>query len=1023
MMTRLRARIVEPLLLALLGLPLVRPLFHAGAVACTHDGHLYYHWVAALRHGLAAGQLFSRWQPDVAFGLGYPYFLYREALPLLPPLFLYQLGVPLPAALNLFYIGCLLAAGQFMRLWVRDLLGPAAGLVSGVAYMAAPYLLLDALVRGNQPESLALALLPLLLWAGRRFVHYGTLGPFLWSVGGLAALGLSHNISLLIFGPTLALYLLAVALPAGDGAASTRARLGRAALVVALGGGLVAFYAGAAVAEIGLVTLTQAVSSRNNSYAFNFLTLREISAAVPPHDPTLLNGPLLLRLGWAPAGLALLGLLLAPRLARREQRIHVLLVALAAAVYLFMALAISRPVWDRLPLIEFVQFPWRFVGRAALPVAFLAGVPVALLAQRRSAGRLVGLAAAAAVALLLLEALPNLYPALCPQDPTPTIVAVHAYERETGMVGVDPEGHYFPRTVAERPAGSVLEADYLAGRPPQRFDATRLPPGGVLQAAEYEPNRAELLVETPAPFTARYWTFAFPGWEVRVDGVRVPVTPSDPEGVMTFGVPAGVHTISIRWGTTPLRTLLGALSLLALAATGLAALVLADTAWRRSGPPAPERLRPGTAALIAAAGVVVLLLLLWPGDGDRPWRRSAGPPLDHMTDVGGAGLQLAGNTLSGPDDAGLLTVDLAWRVGATPDDQYQSNLWLADATGAVWSDKETARPRGYADPPAMVFWPAGAWAWDSRELQLLPGTPPGTYDLVLTLFRLADLSPVTLTAGDGRVLGPTTVIGQVTVGAVPAVDLAPAQPAAQIDGLRLVGYALDRQTARPGDPLLVTLFWQGDGAGAEAVALTLRAGERVAASWSLPPLRADYPPAAWPAGVTLRGQHLLRLPAALEAGSVAVTLGDFSLGDLRIEAPERIYVPPATAQPLDVVLGAQARLAGASLAGDCVAAEGLCAVTLLWQGLAEMPLSYRVFVHLVDGAGQIVAQADGEPAGWARPTSGWAPGEYVVDAHMLVLPAALPAGTLTLRVGLYDPQTGRRLTTAAGEDAVPIDFP
>ena len=50
-----------------------------------------------------------------------------------------------------------------------------------------------ALVRGNAPESLALPLLPLLLWIGRRWIIQGTLGgavfatfgfnsPFLWGV-------------------------------------------------------------------------------------------------------------------------------------------------------------------------------------------------------------------------------------------------------------------------------------------------------------------------------------------------------------------------------------------------------------------------------------------------------------------------------------------------------------------------------------------------------------------------------------------------------------------------------------------------------------------------------------------------------------------------------------------------------------------------------------------------------------------------------------------------------------------------
>ena len=914
-----------------------------------------------------------------------------------------------------------------MRLWVRDLLGPTAGIVSAVAYMAAPYLLLDAYVRGNQPESLALALLPLLLWAGRRFVRYGTLAPFLWSVGGLAALGLSHNISLLIFGPTLALYLLAVAVAArGEQAGDGPILLGRAALVIALGGGLVLFYAAGAVVEIDQVTLTQAVTSRNNSFANNFITLREILAPVSPADPTLLNMPLLLRLGWAPAGLALLGLLLASRLAKREQRLHALLAAAAAAGYLFMTLAVSQPLWDHLPLIEFVQFPWRFVGRAALPVAFLAGVPGAVLEQRLpdgSGSRRVGLVAASVVGLLLLEALPNLYPAFCPEEGAPTIVNVHAFERETGMVGIDPEGHYFPRTVAERPTGSVLEADYRAGRPPQRFDATRLPAGGMLREVAYGPNRADLLLETPEPFTARYWAFAFPGWEVRVDGARVPISPSVPEGVITFRVPAGVHQVAVRWGTTPLRTLLGAISLLALAATGLVTLVLADTAWRRPPPPVPQRMPVAARRLLGATALLILLLLLWPGGGERPWRRSAAPPVTRRADVAGAGLRLDGYELSGPTAEGVVRVDLAWRVATPPDDQYQSNLWLVDGAGAVWSVKETARPRGYQNPPPLPFWPVGAWAWDSRELQLLPGTPPGTYDLLLTLFRLADLSPVTLTGNDGFVLGPTAIIGQVTVAdVVPLQDASP-PAAAGLDGLSLVGYALDRQAARPGDPLLVTLFWRANGGGAEEVPLLLRAGEEVVADWSLPPVRADLPPAAWPPGATVRGQHLLRLPAALESGLLTLYVGAAPLGELRIDAPERLFSAPPLAGSLDVVLGERARLAGAAVEGACAVGGGTCAVNLLWQGVAEMEVSYRVFVHLVDAAGGIVAQADGEPAGWSRPTSGWAPGEYVLDAHRLELPAALPDGALSLRVGLYDPHSGARLTTAGGEDAVPLSLP
>jgi hypothetical protein len=80
-------------------------------------------------------------------------------------------------------------------------------------------------------------------------------------------------------------------------------------------------------------------------------------------------------------------------------------------------------------------------------------------------------------------------------------------------------------------------------------------------------------------------------------------------------------------------------------------------------------------------------------------------------------------------------------------------------------------------------------------------------------------------------------------------------------------------------------------------------------------------------------------------------------------------------------------------------------------------MGYHVFVHLIDETGNIVAQSDAAPANWTRPTTGWLPGEYVVDAHTLNLPAALPPGPLTLRVGLYDPATGARLMTGDADFA------
>jgi hypothetical protein len=81
----------------------------------------------------------------------------------------------------------------------------------------------------------------------------------------------------------------------------------------------------------------------------------------------------------------------------------------------------------------------------------------------------------------------------------------------------------------------------------------------------------------------------------------------------------------------------------------------------------------------------------------------------------------------------------------------------------------------------------------------------------------------------------------------------------------------------------------------------------------------------------------------------------------------------------------------------------------------------KVFVHLLDAAGQLVAQHDSEPVSGQRPTSTWKPGESIIDRHGVLLPDDLAPGEYQLVVGLYDPATGNRLLVTAGTSAPPGD--
>ena len=69
-----------------------------------------------------------------------------------------------------------------------------------------------------------------------------------------------------------------------------------------------------------------------------------------------------------------------------------------------------------------------------------------------------------------------------------------------------------------------------------------------------------------------------------------------------------------------------------------------------------------------------------------------------------------------------------------------------------------------------------------------------------------------------------------------------------------------------------------------------------------------------------------------------------------------------------------------------------------------------MFVHLLDAEGQLQAQADSPPTSGKYPTSVWDAGEFIADMHTLSLAPDLPAGEYRVAIGLYDPNTGQRLS-------------
>ena len=94
-------------------------------------------------------------------------------------------------------------------------------------------------------------------------------------------------------------------------------------------------------------------------------------------------------------------------------------------------------------------------------------------------------------------------------------------------------------------------------------------------------------------------------------------------------------------------------------------------------------------------------------------------------------------------------------------------------------------------------------------------------------------------------------------------------------------------------------------------------------------------------------------------------------------------------------------------------------LTLYWRAERRPEADYTVFVHLLDEAGNLVAQMDGPPQGGAYPTPWWEAGDEVEDVRRVALPADAGEGTHRLVVGLYQWGTMERLPVFTG-DGMPV---
>jgi hypothetical protein len=518
------------------------PLAHVDWLIA-REGHSYVWRTVEWATELRAGQLYPRWCPDFYGGYGSPLFLFYAPV-------VYGLAGVLTAtfldpfsALKVVALGFSLitAIGTYALVFGETRQRDAA-LLGAVAYLAAPYRIANLYERGDLGEFACIAVLPAAIALYRAAAAEARPQRARWLA---AAAALVHAATIMThailgFWGTVLIGLVVAA----TSVQLFRRGLGRRVLL--LGGALVLAQGLAAVYTIPAIVYKTATHTAGMVVGYYHASDNWIILGTLFEKDRYQIGPLLV----TSLVVAAIGLLVNRRVGRRA-------LGWAALTVLLVVATLKQASWfwepGGIPTVEFIQFPWRLLGPAALTASVALGAGMAAVLERLPGAIRGGIAIAGATAMLLVFAWPHAvtdaaYVLGIPSD---------SDSIRQGMQSATDADEYLPHAVAFPPAAPRREL--VAAAEGAVVDVVHSDGSHHDVAARAERDEAVL----------RLALYGFPGWKVEtLSGPAKATLDADEHGLLRVHLPvAGAYRLRLRFGAAPglrIGTFLSVMSLLAL---------------------------------------------------------------------------------------------------------------------------------------------------------------------------------------------------------------------------------------------------------------------------------------------------------------------------------------------------------------------------------------------------------------------------------------------------------------------------
>jgi 6-pyruvoyl-tetrahydropterin synthase related domain len=513
-------------------------------VPSNRDLSNHFRFALPFYDAIAGGNFYPSWLAESNGGYGDPSFrFYPPALYYLLALFRSVTGEWYVATLITFAV-IAIAGGLGIYFWARTVLSPSQAMWVGLFYALAPYHLNQLYQATMLAEWAGSAVLPFVFAFLERICARGQRRDVAGFAFCYALLVLTHLPLTVIGSMALVVYAL-VRVEAGR-RVRTLAQLGAAA---ALGLCASSIYWVTMVSELRWIGINQIDHDASVDYRFNFL----LSTFSPDNmNVWWMNILLLMTLLLSAPALAASISFLFRRHAWRNQR-ELRPVVMLTAFGLFMALPLSRPIWNLLSPLQQTQFPWRWLAVVSLGVAVLTAAAVTRISQ---CGRVQRLAIMSAMSVAVVFTLSHVVREA-------KFLPHHDFENTlTEVRGTPSVNYWFPIWANSTPKAMANEVE-AAGR--------------AVAVNSWTPEVRRFSVASGDAAEARVRTFYYPHW-IATSGPQVLNTRPDKDGALLISLPHDTVSVDLVFREPPRTRVSSVASLAGFMFIGVLAMPLP---WRR----------------------------------------------------------------------------------------------------------------------------------------------------------------------------------------------------------------------------------------------------------------------------------------------------------------------------------------------------------------------------------------------------------------------------------------------------------